>query len=80
MPGWGRSYLYDEAGSELYEQITELEEYYPFRTEQALLRAYARDICGYIPPGAHLPACHAAVQALSTAVQRSISHFRHFLS
>ena len=33
------SYLYDAAGSELYERITELEEYYPFRTEQAMLRA-----------------------------------------
>ncbi len=72
-----RSYLYDEAGSELYERITELEEYYPFRTEQAMLRAHARDICAYIPPGTHLPACDAAVQGLPAAVQTFSSPFHH---
>ena len=51
----GRSYLYDAAGSELYERITELEEYYPFRTEQALLRQHVHDICSYILPGAPPP-------------------------
>jgi Histidine-specific methyltransferase, SAM-dependent len=45
------SYLYDAAGSELYERITELEEYYPFRTEQAMLRQHAREIVSYIAPG-----------------------------
>lgn len=36
-------YFYDAAGSDLFEQITELEEYYPTRTETAILRenAYA---------------------------------------
>lgn len=33
-PKW----FYDSFGSELYERITELPEYYPFRTERALLR------------------------------------------
>lgn len=46
------SYLYDAAGSELYERITELEEYYPFRTEQAMLRQHAREIVSYIAPSA----------------------------
>lgn len=46
------SYLYDAAGSELYERITELEEYYPFRTEQAMLKQHAREIASYITPGA----------------------------
>jgi len=45
------TYLYDEAGSELYERITELPEYYPFRTEKELLSQHARDICTYIPAG-----------------------------
>ena len=31
---------YDERGSELFEQITRLEEYYPTRTERALLEAW----------------------------------------
>lgn len=45
------SYLYDAAGSQLYERITELEEYYPFRTEQMMLRQHAMDIASYITPG-----------------------------
>ena len=38
-PKW----FYDARGSELFEQITELPEYYPTRTERALLRAHACD-------------------------------------
>jgi L-histidine Nalpha-methyltransferase len=39
-------WFYDDRGSELYEQITRLPEYYPFRTERALLRAVAGEIAG----------------------------------
>jgi L-histidine N-alpha-methyltransferase len=38
-------YFYDERGSELFEQITELEEYYPTRCERAILEAEAARIC-----------------------------------
>ena len=34
-------WFYDHRGSELFEAITELPEYYPTRTETALLRAVA---------------------------------------
>ncbi len=34
-------YLYDRRGSELFERITELQEYYPTRTEASILRAFA---------------------------------------
>lgn len=37
-------YLYDEAGSVLFEQITELEEYYPTRTEIGILNDNAAQI------------------------------------
>ena len=37
-------YLYDDRGSELFEQITDLPEYYPTRTEQAILEKYALEI------------------------------------
>ncbi len=37
-------YFYDERGSELFEAITELEEYYPTRTERSILAARAEDI------------------------------------
>ncbi|MCC6899424.1 MAG: L-histidine N(alpha)-methyltransferase [Polyangiaceae bacterium] len=36
--------FYDEEGSRLYELITELEEYYPTRTERAILERHAREI------------------------------------
>jgi dimethylhistidine N-methyltransferase len=34
-------YFYDDNGSKLFEQITELPEYYPTRTEQAILEKFA---------------------------------------
>jgi len=37
-------YFYDEAGSRLFEQITELPEYYPTRTELGILTAHAPEI------------------------------------
>src|SRR5437660_6440612 len=37
-------YLYDDRGSELFEQITRLPEYFPTRTERALLEARAAAI------------------------------------
>ncbi|KAG0553605.1 hypothetical protein KC19_12G024700 [Ceratodon purpureus] len=43
------SLLYDDRGSELYEKITELEEYYPFRVEEYRLKEHAREICEAIP-------------------------------
>src|SRR5436190_9884467 len=38
-------YFYDERGSELFEAITELPEYYPTRAERAILEAHAAGIC-----------------------------------
>lgn len=37
-------FFYDTAGSRLFERICELPEYYPTRTEEAILRAHAREI------------------------------------
>jgi dimethylhistidine N-methyltransferase len=45
-------YFYDAAGSELFEQITLLPEYYPTRTELAILRDRSRAIAALIPKGA----------------------------
>ena len=47
-------YFYDAAGSELFEQITKLPEYYPTRTELEILRARGADIQAIIPKGAAL--------------------------
>ncbi|NOZ77888.1 MAG: L-histidine N(alpha)-methyltransferase [Acidobacteria bacterium] len=37
-------YFYDERGSKLFEQITRLEEYYPGRTEKAILARHAAEL------------------------------------
>ena len=47
-------YFYDAEGSRLFEAITELKEYYPTRTEVALLRRSAAEIAAVIAPGAAL--------------------------
>ena len=47
-------YFYDSVGSELFEQITKLPEYYPTRCELEVLHTHAKDIAGLIPDGAAL--------------------------
>jgi len=43
-------YFYDERGSQLFEAITELKEYYPTRCELAILREHKGDIAGVFGP------------------------------
>ena len=47
-------YFYDGAGSQLFERITELPEYYPTRSEMRILHDNAADIARLIAPGAAL--------------------------
>lgn len=47
-------YFYDERGSELFDQITRLDAYYPTRTERQILRDHADDIVRAVGPGAAL--------------------------
>jgi dimethylhistidine N-methyltransferase len=47
-------YFYDAAGSELFEQITRLPEYYPTRTELGILRDRGEEIAAIVPDGATL--------------------------
>jgi len=44
IPAIPARWFYDLRGSELFEQITQLPEYYPTRTETALLEAHCRDV------------------------------------
>ncbi|TVV72647.1 L-histidine N(alpha)-methyltransferase [Sphingomonas solaris] len=44
-------WVYDRAGSELFEKITDLPEYYPTRTETALLAAHAGEVARLVGPG-----------------------------
>ncbi|MBI1361560.1 MAG: L-histidine N(alpha)-methyltransferase [Alphaproteobacteria bacterium] len=47
-------FLYDQRGSGLFDQICELPEYYPTRTETKILRDHAGDISRLVGPGASL--------------------------
>jgi L-histidine Nalpha-methyltransferase len=43
-------YFYDEVGSALFEQITELEEYYPTRTELGIMERHAAEMAALLGP------------------------------
>jgi dimethylhistidine N-methyltransferase len=45
-------YFYDQCGSRLFEEITRLAEYYPTRTETAILDANAAEIAALVPADA----------------------------
>src|SRR5947209_11559293 len=47
-------YFYDAAGSELFEEITRLPEYYPTRTELSILQRCAAELSAFIPLSAAL--------------------------
>lgn len=38
------TWFYDERGCQLYDEITKLPEYYPFRAERAILASHAKDV------------------------------------
>jgi len=44
-------YFYDEAGWQIWQRIKELPEYYPTRTETAIIREYSELMAAHIPPG-----------------------------
>jgi dimethylhistidine N-methyltransferase len=47
-------FLYDEEGSRLFNEICELDEYYPTRAENQILRDHIREIAGLIGGGCRL--------------------------
>jgi dimethylhistidine N-methyltransferase len=60
-------WLYDDEGSALFEAITGLPEYYPTRTETAILAASAPEIAQFVGPGAILVE-YGAGAALKTEI------------
>ncbi|HEV7661458.1 MAG TPA: L-histidine N(alpha)-methyltransferase [Allosphingosinicella sp.] len=51
IPAIPARWLYDRRGSELFEEITRLPEYYPTRTEAALLERYSGEIAARVGTG-----------------------------
>ncbi|MFU8840108.1 MAG: L-histidine N(alpha)-methyltransferase [Nitriliruptoraceae bacterium] len=67
-------YFYDARGSELFERITELEEYYPTRVERGILARHADDLVAAIAPCELLElgsGSSAKTDLLLAALQRS---------
>ena len=52
IPAVPARWLYDRTGSELFDEITRLETYYPTRTETALLQSVMAEVAALIPHGA----------------------------
>src|SRR5438552_5213042 len=73
-------YFYDERGSQLYEQICALPEYYPYRAEMEILRTYAAEIHAEI---GHLPLVEfgsgnaAKTRLLLSAYESAAQAFRY---
>ena len=65
-------YFYDVAGSELFEQITLLPEYYPTRTELGILRDRGAEIANIVPQGAALVEFGAGCDHKSPAAARPV--------
>lgn len=51
IPAVPARWLYDRRGSELFDEITRLAEYYPTRTETELLKQVMPEVASRIPPG-----------------------------
>ncbi|MGE0096957.1 MAG: L-histidine N(alpha)-methyltransferase [Hydrogenophaga sp.] len=51
-PRMAPKFLYDALGSRLFDAITELPEYYPTRTEAAILERHGADMARQVPAGA----------------------------
>src|SRR5215831_18685091 len=67
-------YLYDERGSQLYEQICTLPEYYPYRAERDILATHAPTIyadIGHLPLVEFGPGNAAKTRYLLTAYERT---------
>jgi len=73
-------YFYDEVGSQLFDQICDTPEYYPTRTEQALLERFADGIVHQTNPRCIVELGSGSARKISTvlaAVERSTARCRY---
>ncbi len=67
-------YFYDDAGSQLFQRITALPEYYLTRTEAAILERHAGKIAQLIPPDAAMIEFGAGSSAKTRILLRAAPH------
>jgi dimethylhistidine N-methyltransferase len=72
-------YFYDSIGSQLFERITELPEYYPTRTEMQILADNAAEIGGFIPEGAALVEFGSGSSAKVRLLLERLAHLRAYV-
>ncbi|GIT89574.1 dimethylhistidine N-methyltransferase [Jannaschia pagri] len=70
-PKW----FYDDAGSAIFEQITDLPEYYPTRTEAAILRDHAAALAALVPGGGALVELGSGASVKTRTLLDAGSHF-----
>ena len=70
-PKW----FYDLRGSELFEEITKLPEYYPTRTETGILEVHAQKIAGLVQPGGALVELGAGASVKTRMLLDAGEHF-----
>src|SRR5438445_7615027 len=64
--------LYDAQGSALFEQITQLPEYYPTRTEAAIFATHAEEICSRFGPEVSVSELGAGTATKTRILLRSL--------
>ena len=74
-PKW----FYDRRGSELFEQITQLPEYYPTRTEASILRANADTLVDTVPDGGALVELGSGASVKTRTLLDAGSHFASYV-
>ncbi len=67
-------YFYDARGSLLFERITELAEYYPTRTEQALLDRHAGELMRRISPRELVELGSGSAKKTTTLIRAALAH------
>ncbi|MFC7397272.1 L-histidine N(alpha)-methyltransferase [Chelatococcus sp. GCM10030263] len=72
-------WLYDERGSDLFEEITRLEDYYPTRSETAILRACQPELRQFAGPGSMLIEYGAGAGVKTELVLKALAEPRGYV-
>jgi dimethylhistidine N-methyltransferase len=72
-------FFYDARGSELFEEITRLPEYYPTRTEAAILRANATTMAEAVPAGGVLVEFGSGSSLKTEILLSQLPHLRAYV-
>jgi len=73
-------FFYDARGSELFEEITRLPEYYPTRTEAAIIEAHAAEMADGVPDGGVLVEFGSGSSLKTEILLRHLPRLRAYVS